>query len=98
MNHRFHPKAFREYADAVAKYEERQAGLGKRFIQNVEFAIDSLCESPERWPVLEQDIRRRLTRMFPYALLYSVEIDYVLIIAVMHCRQKPGYWRARVDR
>ncbi len=48
------------------------------------------------YAVLEQDVRRCLTRVFPYAVLYTIEPDFVLIVAVMRCHQKPGYWRHRV--
>lgn len=34
-------------------------------------------------------------RVFPYAILYSIEADYVLIMAVMHCHREPGYWKNR---
>ena len=69
MKYEFHPEAFREYAYAVSRYEEHQRGLGGRFIQSVEIAIDSICKAPNRWPVLEDDVRRHLTRVFPYAVL-----------------------------
>jgi hypothetical protein len=96
MNHAFHPDALAEYAAAVRAYEESQPGLGARFIEHTEAAIAAVSSSPERWPILEQDIRRRLTRIFPFAILYTVEEDYVLIVAVMHCHRKPGYWHMRV--
>lgn len=96
MKHAFHPEALREYVAAANEYQERQAGLENRFIENVEGAIESICQAPERWAVLEQDVRRRLTRVFPYAILYTVEEGYVLIVAVMHCHRKPGYWLTRV--
>lgn len=44
---------------------------------------------------MEEDVRRRLTPVFPYAVLYTVEDTHVLILAVMHCHRKPGYWRKR---
>jgi toxin ParE1/3/4 len=31
-----------------------------------------------------------------YAVLYSVETDYVLIISLMHSHREPGYWRKRI--
>jgi plasmid stabilization system protein ParE len=98
MMHEFHPAAFQEYFEAVRAYEERQPGLGSRFFRSVELALESICESPERWPFLEQDIRRKLTRVFPYAVLYSIEERYILIVAVMHCHREPGYWHARIAR
>ena len=97
MKHAFHPDALAEYAVAVRTYEDARPGLAARFIENIEAAISAVCSSPERWPVLEHDIRRRLTRVFPFAILYTVEEDHVLIVAVMHCHQKPGYWRSRVE-
>jgi toxin ParE1/3/4 len=97
MKHAFHPEALVEYASAVRGYEESRLALGARFIEQVEAAIMTVCESPERWPVLEQDIRRCLTRIFPFAILYSIEGEYVLILAVMHCHRKPRYWRTRVE-
>lgn len=101
MKHAFHPDALAEYAAAVRAYEQTQSGLGARFVERTEAAIAAVCSAPDRWPILERDIRRRLTRIFPFAILYtveehSVEEHYVLIVAVMHCHRKPGYWYGRM--
>jgi toxin ParE1/3/4 len=74
----FHPEALLEYEDAVSFYEDRQPGLGNRFILAVEHAFNTIRESPERWRFLEEDVRRRLTSVFPYAVLYTVEDTHVL--------------------
>ncbi len=66
------------------------------FINAVEDAIFRIVESPNRWAVVDEDIRRCLTRKFPYGILYTIEDDYILIVAVMHCSREPGYWKARV--
>lgn len=95
MRLEFHPEAMAEYEFAVAYYEQHQAGLGARFILSIETALQSVVDSPTTWPILEQDVRRRLARVFPYALLYSIEPESILILAVMHCHQQPGYWRER---
>ena len=95
MRLEFHPEAMAEYEFAVAYYEQHQAGLGARFIFSIESALQSILDSPVTWPILEQDVRRRLARVFPYALLYSIEPENILILAVMHCHQQPGYWRER---
>lgn len=91
----FHPEALDEFEAAVRYYEQQQAGLGNRFVGAVELALDNILHAPLTWPVLAQDVRRKLVRVFPYALLYSVEPDGVLVLAVMHCHQRPGYWRNR---
>jgi toxin ParE1/3/4 len=65
----FHPEALAEYEDAVNHYESRQSKLGERFIASVQAALQSILEAPLRWPILEGEVRRRLTRVFPYAIL-----------------------------
>ncbi|MBL0162511.1 MAG: type II toxin-antitoxin system RelE/ParE family toxin [Xanthomonadales bacterium] len=94
---KFHPDALAEFEDAANYYELLQPGLSARFVANVESALQSVSEAPEVWPVLVTGVRRRLIRVFPYALLYSVESDHVLVLAVMHCHQEPGYWLARAS-
>jgi hypothetical protein len=43
-------------------------------------------------------VRRCLVHVFPYAVLFSIEPDHVLIIAITHCSREPGYWRHRIGR
>lgn len=95
MRFEFHPDALAEYEEAARYYASCQDGLGLRFIDAVEHAIQQIADGPERWRVLDGDIRRYLTRVFPYAVLYSIEPENVLIVAVMHCHREPGYWRER---
>lgn len=77
-------------------YEQRQQGLGRRFFDAIETAIDDAAEHPLRHPILEQDVRRRLLRVFPYSVLYVAERDHVLVLALMHNHREPGYWRSRI--
>ena len=96
MRYDFHPAARPEYRDAAAFYEACRPGLGATFTVEVESTIERVMEAPDRWRVVEQDVRRCLTHVFPYAVLYSVEPDFVLIIAVAHGSREPGYWRSRL--
>ena len=95
MRHGFHPEAFAEYEEAARYYAERDPDLGERFVVAVEGAIDKILESPERWRCVDEDVRRCLTHVFPYGVLYTIEQEYVLVVAVMHCSREPGYWRNR---
>jgi plasmid stabilization system protein ParE len=97
MRYEFQPEALAEYEDAARYYAEHQPSLELRFIENVENAIIRILESPLAWRIFDGEVRRCLTHVFPYAVLYTIEPDYVLIIAVMHCRREPGYWRHRTQ-
>lgn len=96
MRLELHPEALSEFQSAAIFYEQRQIGLGERFVSVIEDALQSIEEAPTRWAVLEQDIRRRLSRVFPYAIVYTIESEFIHIIAIMHCHQKPGYWKTRI--
>lgn len=95
MRYEFHPEALDEYEDAARYYAGCQDGLELRFIESLETAFHQVSEDPMRWRLFEEDVRRCLARVFPYAVLFSIESEFVLIIAVMHCSRVPGYWRHR---
>ena len=95
MTFEFHPDALVEYKEAARFYAGCQVGLEQRFIAAVEHAIGQIVAAPKQFRILEDDIQRCLTRVFPYAVLYTEETDYILIVAVMHCHREPGYWRQR---
>jgi toxin ParE1/3/4 len=95
MRYVFHPEALTEYSEAVQYYAEKRAEVAQVFINNVEDAVYRIRESPDRYVVIDEDVRRCMTRKFPYGILYTIEQDYILILAVMHCSREPGYWKNR---
>ncbi len=97
MRHLFHPEAAAEFEQSVEFYKGRGRGLGKRFSSEVRVAIRKVVATPERWRVLEGDVRRCLVRVFPYTVIYTIEQDFILIIAVAHAKREPGYWRQRMS-
>lgn len=71
--------------------------LALRFVEVVEDAVRRIVDAPQRWRVIEEDVRRCLTHVFPYGILYTVEPEFILIVAVMHGSREPGYWKRRVN-
>ena len=96
MKVEFHPEAIAELQFAAQFYERSRPGLGERFVSSVEEAIGRISDSPSAWRVLEHDVRRCLTRVFPYGVLYTVAAESILIVAIGHCAREPGYWKQRV--
>jgi len=95
MRYVFHPEALNEYAEAVQYYTEQRIELAQAFINAIEDTVYRIRESPIRYAVIDEDVRRCMARRFPYGVLYTVEQDYILILAVMHCSREPGYWKSR---
>ena|SRR5579859_3754808 len=95
MRYEFHAEALEEYTEAALYYASVQPGLELRFISCVEDAVHRVLEAPKRWRIYDVDVRMCLTHVFPYAVLYTIEADYILILAVTHCHREPRYWRRR---
>ncbi|MBD2519203.1 hypothetical protein H6G93_30435 [Nostoc sp. FACHB-973] len=60
MKYVFHPAALTEYSEAVEFYAERRVELAQAFVNSIEDAIFRITQSPTRWVVVEEDIRRCL--------------------------------------
>lgn len=95
MKYVFHPEALAEYAEAVQYYAVQRVEVAQAFIDAIENAVYRIREAPTRWLVLDDNVRRCLIRKFPYGILYTIEPDYILILAVMQCSREPGYWKNR---
>jgi toxin ParE1/3/4 len=93
----FAPEAEHEAHEAYLWYWKRNEQAGDRFEASLVAALDSIAEAPEQGPEVEAGVRRLLLRRFPYGVLYAVEPDRILILAVMHLRRRPGYWRGRTS-
>lgn len=96
MSFQFHPEAETEFLAAVDWYEERSAGLGGDFAAEIHAAIQRAVAMPLAWPPVDGEIRRVLANRFPYGVLYASRGSSVYILAVMHLRRHPDYWRERL--
>ena len=97
MNLRFLDLAEEEMTEAARSYEDQAAGLGERFLDEVEGCVDLLLDRPYIGrPVGE--FRRFPLRKFPFTLVYALEDENLVVVAVSHHRRRPGYWMGRYGR
>jgi hypothetical protein len=88
--------ARREFVEAVKYYEQQHSGLGRDFRDEVYATIERVNIFPESWQLLVGKIRRCQTQRFPYGVIYTVENNRLVIIAIAHLHRQPSYWRKRV--
>jgi plasmid stabilization system protein ParE len=98
---RFHEAAVEELADAAEWYESKAIGLGRRFLDSVDAAAQTLDEHPKLGRVWEHsalprnvEVRRFPLREFPFLIVYALEPE-LTVLAIAHARRVPGYWRDR---
>ena len=98
MKLRFLTPAREELAAVLAHYDDENPERGNRFLDAVEQALEHIREWPQAWQKLSANTRRCLLHRFPYGLIYAVEKDEIIIIAIAHLHRKPGYWRDRWEK
>ena len=81
--------------EAAAYYEAQQRELGRRFLASVQDAVNRIVLNPHLYPVVELDVRRCLTKTFPFGVLFRERPDKIVIMAVMHLHRDPDYWKNR---
>ena len=89
-------EAEEELLNAAQWYEARSEGLGLAFLDQVETVMDNVGRNTLQYPVVYRDVRRALTRRFPFGVFFRVhENGRVKVIAVMHLARKPERWQRR---
>lgn len=96
MKVRFLTLAQRELDDAVIWYNEQAAGLGQDFLDELDRAVRRAVAFPLSAAEIELGIRRCLLARFPYGLIYGVDGETIVVIAVAHLHREPRYWVDRI--
>jgi plasmid stabilization system protein ParE len=85
-----------EYTDALTWYQARSARAAQGFEAAFAAALEQIAQFPERFPTCDEEgYRFILLDRYPYSLIYRVMGTVAQVIAVAHCRRKPGYWSGR---
>jgi hypothetical protein len=90
--------AQQEFDEAKEFYEVEQAGLGLRFESEIKKSLLRISEFPTTWPLERKEIHRYLVHKFPYKILYSVQNQYIIVLAFSHFHRKPTYWLRRLRK
>lgn len=92
----FHELAEFELNDAAVFFENKTQGLGFRFLATVETAVAEIRRHPQASPIIQQNVRCKVLRKFPYSIMFSIASDRIRILAIANQRRRPFYWRGRV--
>lgn len=101
--YRYHPAAERELDEAIEHDEAELPGRGLRLEEQVARLVLRLRRFPVSapiWPGLDSayEVRRAKVRRHPFLVVYMVQSDQLIILAIAHTKKKPGYWASRIDK
>jgi len=95
MKIRFLIPAQSEVDDAVAWYASQSRSLGTQFLDDLDRTVRRIAAYPRASTEIEEGLRRCLLSRFPYGIIYGIDSETVIIIAVAHLHREPRYW---IDR
>lgn len=89
------PAARQETQTAAEYYEEKVQGLGKAFIESLRSSLNHVRNYPYASVLIKPNYRRHLLNRFPFGIIYRIDSEIIYIVAIMHLKRKPDYWRSR---
>jgi toxin ParE1/3/4 len=95
---RFLSDAEAEMVESAIWYDAQQENLGQRFLASVKDALNRIQINPLLYPVVELDVRRCVTKTFPFGVLFRIlSTEEIVVVAVMHLHRDPDYWKGRCE-
>lgn len=89
------PEAEQDLSEAADFLDGRLPGLGGRFLDAVGRSLNRLGHNPNVGPYISSNLRKLVVRRFPYNLIYRIDADEVLVLAIAHHRRRPSFWTRR---
>ena len=89
------PEAEDDIKKAYAWYEDKRTGLGHDFLLQVDAGLNFTARNPHLHSLEYKGTRKHLIKRFPYKIIYLVEDDRIIVLAVIHGRRSPSLIKKR---
>ncbi|MBE7641432.1 type II toxin-antitoxin system RelE/ParE family toxin [Salegentibacter sp. BLCTC] len=77
-----------DFKSAIHWYESKQFGLGKRFFNDFENTLNRIQSNPYIFR-LENNYRNALLDIFPYLVIFEIDDQEIIILAIFNTHQNP---------
>lgn len=91
-----HPEVEAEIEDQVLYYENVSLWSAGHFIEELHDSLLKIRTTPGACHFIHQTYRRCQLRRFPFSLIYREKTAEIYVIALMHDKRHPDYWKARI--
>ena len=85
--------------DTTEYYEVKRQGLGRLFLLSVKDTFSLIAKNPLMYVKIYKEIRRALTKKFPYAIFYRIDkkAKEVTIYRILSTYRNPNLWKQSID-
>lgn len=91
----FLPGSRQDFDESFDWYAARSPFLAEEFSAAVDAVIERVAASPAQFALIDAKHRGVMVARFPFRVIYRVESDRVLIVAIARAKRRPRYWRRR---
>lgn len=91
------PEAEDDIREAFSWYEGNRIGLGYDFLLQVHAGLNFIKRNPDIHPIEYKGTRKHLVKRFPYKIIYLVEKEKIIVLAVLHGRRSPALIKKRSE-
>jgi len=91
------PEAEDDLKEAYSWYEDKRTGLGYDFLLQVDAGLNFIARNPNIHPIEYKETRKHLTKRFPYKIIYLIEKEKIIILAVIHSKRSPVLIKRRIN-
>jgi plasmid stabilization system protein ParE len=87
-----------DITQAAIWYRGQRLGLEEEFIAAVDAALERVVANARQFPCLRRrlEVRRVITRRFPYRIFFVVQPDAVVVFRVLHGAREDREWKGRL--
>jgi plasmid stabilization system protein ParE len=86
-----------EATAAAVAYADRDRRTVEAFLDRLDEAVQQLSAFPRSGRRASHGAHLLYLAPYPYVLVYVVSERHVTVVAITHGRQRPDYWRSRLQ-
>ena len=91
------PEAENDLKEVFSWYEDKRQGLGYDFLLQVDAGLRFIEGNPEICSPEYKGARKYFIKRFPYKIIYLVEKERIIVLAVIHGKRNPNLIKKRID-
>jgi toxin ParE1/3/4 len=92
-----HPDAAEELEAALTWLGKRSDWTPDRLLAEYDANIQKIKKAPDTFRFIYREFRRVNLDRYPYAIIYRFRSNSIYVIAIMHERRHPDYWKHRIE-
>jgi toxin ParE1/3/4 len=91
------PAAKIDFDDASEWYRAKDESVKVHFVDAVNSTLNRIQHLPTSFPIAYgTNVRKAVVGKFPFIILFTVQVDRVLVYSVFHTSRNPIIWRGRI--